>query len=70
VEQNIPDEDTSYDRWRCGEHRRVKPKTPTTEANASPVYRFAAEPVDGIRDAVLYPLGTHAYRVLGEVRPA
>jgi DNA-directed RNA polymerase subunit RPC12/RpoP len=26
AESDIPDTDTSYDCWRCGEHRKVKPK--------------------------------------------
>ena len=26
AESDIPNADTSYDCWRCGEHRNVKPK--------------------------------------------
>ena len=29
AESDIPDADTPYDCWRCGEHRKVKPKVAT-----------------------------------------
>jgi len=32
AESDIPNADTSYDCWRCGEHRKVKPKA-TAEKN-------------------------------------
>jgi DNA-directed RNA polymerase subunit RPC12/RpoP len=31
AESDIPDTDTSYDCWRCGEHRKVKPKATTVK---------------------------------------
>jgi DNA-directed RNA polymerase subunit RPC12/RpoP len=36
AESDIPNSNTSYDCWRCGEHRKVKPKaTATSEAAKS-----------------------------------
>jgi len=31
AENDIPNADTSYDCWRCGEHRKVKPRTTATK---------------------------------------
>jgi DNA-directed RNA polymerase subunit RPC12/RpoP len=31
AESDIPNADTSYDCWRCGEHRKVKPKVTATK---------------------------------------
>jgi DNA-directed RNA polymerase subunit RPC12/RpoP len=31
AESDIPNADTSYDCWRCGEHRKVKPKVTTAK---------------------------------------
>ncbi len=31
ADNDIPNADTSYDCWRCGEHRKVKPKLTTAD---------------------------------------